>query len=238
MYPYLITNDTVTILKDYQPIIIDGSHPNFEEVKTHLRNGNWDAAVELMSPVTAVSSWASGLVISGNTITYKGEVLDNAIVPHILELRSQGFDVTPFMNFLGRLLANPSMRSRNQMWRFISTNKITITPDGNLLFYKKVKDNYWDCHTGCSNHYTIGSVHTMDRSLVDDDPESTCSHGLHVCSYEYLKEFGGQRTLICEVDPADVVSVPIDYKNTKVRVCKLKVLSETSNPTPSQTTYA
>ena len=128
------------------------------------------------------------------------------------------------------------MRSRNQLWRFVATNKITITPEGDLLFYKKVKDDYFDVHTGKSNRYTVGSTHSMHRSLVDDDPESTCSHGLHVCSYEYLREFGGQRTLVCRVNPADVVSVPIDYHNTKVRVCQLTVVKEVSNPTSTTTT--
>jgi hypothetical protein len=75
----------------------------------------------------------------------------------------------------------------------------------------------------------------MPRSKVDDDPESTCSTGLHVCSFEYLRSFGGQRTMLCQVDPADVVSVPIDYQNTKVRVCRLTVVKEVANPKPLDT---
>lgn len=33
------------------------------------------------------------------------------------------------MAFLDKVLRNPSMRSRNQLWRFVSTNSIAITPE-------------------------------------------------------------------------------------------------------------
>jgi hypothetical protein len=41
--------------------------------------------------------------------------------------------------------------------------------------------------------------------------------------------------MLCQVDPADVVSVPIDYQNTKVRVCRLTVVKEVANPEPLDT---
>jgi len=236
MYPHLITDNPITILAD-DTLSVTRDHPSFSAILDALREERWDDAVDLMTPRRRVSSFVEGAMeIVGNTILRGGTPVDNAIVPHILDLHQQGLPVGPLLAFLDKVLANPSMRSRNQLWRFVATNKITITPEGDLLFYKKVKDDYFDVHTGKSNRYTVGSTHSMHRSLVDDDPESTCSHGLHVCSYEYLREFGGQRTLVCRVNPADVVSVPIDYHNTKVRVCQLTVVKEVSNPTSTTTT--
>jgi hypothetical protein len=69
----------------------------------------------------------------------------------------------------------------------------------------------------------------MDRSKVDDDPQHTCSSGLHVCADEYLKGYAtgeNNRTLVVEVNPANVVAVPYDYNFSKMRVCEYKVLTE------------
>lgn len=237
MYPHLITDNTVTILKDGDTFTLTADSPAFPQVLDLIRENRWDDAIHAMTPRIAIEEYADGsLRIEGDTIRNRnGDVIDHAIIPHILSMKAKGFDVAPLMAFLDKVLRNPSMRSRNQLWRFVSTNSIAITPEGDLLFYKKVKDDYFDVHTGKSNRYTVGSTHSMPRSQVDDDPESTCSHGLHVCSYEYLREFGGHRTLLCQVDPADVVSVPIDYHNTKVRVSRLHVLREVQNPTPFDT---
>lgn len=238
MYPHLITNNTVTIFYDGDTLSITSDHPSYGDCLQAIKEKRWDDAIRLASPQKAVAQYTGTHIDFVGGILYRnGEVIDHNMVPHILDMHQQGFDVEPLIAFLDKVLSNPSMRSRNQIWRFVSTNKITITPDGDLLFYKRVNDDYYDVHTGKTNQYVVGSIHEMDRCKVDDDPESTCSTGLHVCSYEYLRNFGGYRTIICKVNPRDIVSVPIDYENTKVRVCRLEVTSETSTPTPTlQTT--
>lgn len=239
MYPHLITENTVTIFADGATYSLTKDSPDFEGVLGAIREGNWEDAVRLASPKAVVTAYTRGHITFDNgVLTRNGEEIDHAMVPHIRKLHADGFDVEPMIAFLDKVLANPSMRSRNQVWRFVSTNNITITPDGDLLFYKKVNDDYFDVHTGKTHCYTVGSTHHMPRDQVDDDPTSTCSSGLHVCSYEYLKSFGGSRTVVCKVNPCDIVSVPVDYQNTKVRVCKLEVVSETSNPIPMQTSIS
>jgi len=236
MYPHLITTNTVTIIRDGQTYTATSDMQGFADALDCIRQGEWDAAIDHITPRASIEEYADGsLVIEGDRLLRNGTEVDHVMVPHILSMKEKGFDIGPLMSFLDKVLRNPSMRSRTQLWRFVATNNIAITPDGDLLFYKKVQDNYYDVHTGKSNCYTVGSTHTMSRSEVDDDPESTCSTGLHVCSYEYLRSFGGQRTMLCQVDPADVVSVPIDYENTKVRVCRLTVVKEVSNPEPLDT---
>jgi hypothetical protein len=49
---------------------------------------------------------------------------------------------------------------------------------------------------------------------------------LHVCSQSYLGHFGGDRVIVCKINPKDVVSVPADYNNAKMRVCRYEVVSE------------
>jgi len=69
----------------------------------------------------------------------------------------------------------------------------------------------------------------MPRNLVDSDDRNTCSTGLHACSYEYLNYYihdENDRIVLVEINPRDVVSIPIDYNNTKLRCCRYKVVME------------
>ncbi len=68
----------------------------------------------------------------------------------------------------------------------------------------------------------------IDRSKVDDNPNNTCSHGLHVATLSYAQDFasGDDKLLDVEVSPSDVVAVPTDYNGTKMRVCRFKVVAE------------
>lgn len=237
MYPYLITGDTVTLVEGAKLHTMHSSHPNYTGVVEAVRTQKWEDALRLINPKEALTSFFEGtnLRIQGDAI-YAGDTpIDNAMVPHIVRMHGEGFDVSPLTNLLARILANPSARSRRQIWNFVEANQITVTPEGNLLFYKKVRSNYFDVHTGTTNCYKVGTQHTMPRHTIDDDPEVTCSQGLHVCSLAYLSSFGGDRLLICEVDPADIVAVPIDYKHSKVRVSRLRVVAEVEDASSALT---
>jgi hypothetical protein len=128
--------------------------------------------------------------------------------------------------FHEKLKNNPSARSTNLLMEFMERNNVPITSNGTLLVFKRVKDDYYDCHTGKTCLYKVGTVHEVPRSKVDDDPHSACSFGLHAGGYNYVHGFYGQRILGVEVDPADVVCVPYDSSYGKIRVCKLRVVFE------------
>ncbi|KAI9549450.1 hypothetical protein GHT06_001850 [Daphnia sinensis] len=88
-----------------------------------------------------------------------------------------------------------------------------------FLGIQKVRDNYMDCHTGTMDN-SVGKIVEMDRNLVNDNKDQTCSAGLHFCSESYLNCFGGERIVIVKINPADVVSIPSDYNDAKGRACK------------------
>lgn len=74
----------------------------------------------------------------------------------------------------------------------------------------------------------VGEPVTMPREECDNNPYQTCSHGLHVGSMAYVKDFGlGENSAVLEVliNPRNVVAIPADYNNTKMRVCEYYVLS-------------
>lgn len=71
----------------------------------------------------------------------------------------------------------------------------------------------------------------MPRSYVDTERTNTCSTGFHVTSMEYAKNMAasGGHIMICKVNPSNVVSVPVDYNNQKMRVCEYGVVGELIN---------
>jgi hypothetical protein len=123
------------------------------------------------------------------------------------------------------MMQNPSHRSVNELYGFLENNNLPITSDGHFLAYKRVRDDYRDVHSGTMDN-SVGQVVTMSRNEVDDNANNTCSSGLHFCSQEYLASFGGDRTVIVKINPADVVSIPTDYNNSKGRACRYLVVGE------------
>jgi hypothetical protein len=64
----------------------------------------------------------------------------------------------------------------------------------------------------------------MPRNKVDDIRTNYCSDGLHFCSLGYLNHFRGEKIVLLKINPADVVSIPADYNNTKGRCSKYQVV--------------
>lgn len=231
MIPHFVSGDTVTVYVP-APKTIDSTHPNFSVVLDRLKDPNHTAEemIELMDLPTAIRSKlkVGNVEVAEDCILYKGTPLEGYFVGRILEHMRAGFQVEPMVAALDQLMENPSYRIREQLVRFLEAAHIPFQSDGRFLVFKRVRDNYHDIHTGrFSNH--VGAVVEMDRTMVDDDPNRTCSAGLHVCSYNYLPYFGSMsndRVVICAVSPKDVVSVPTDYDNAKMRVCKYEVVGE------------
>ena len=62
-----------------------------------------------------------------------------------------------------------------------------------------VRSDYKDVHSGTFDN-SVGQVLEMPRNQVDEDKDRTCSAGLHFCSYDYLKFFGGERIMVLKID--------------------------------------
>jgi hypothetical protein len=73
---------------------------------------------------------------------------------------------------------------------------------------------------------SVGRIVEMPRDKVNANQHEVCGSGLHVCSRSYLSEFSGEHTMVCKINPRDVVSVPVDYNNAKMRVCRYEVIEE------------
>lgn len=218
-------------------------HQNFEEIKETikllqkaLREGLEDDAAEHHNKLTELVDIAKvireageGRVrVEGGVVYYEGEPIHNAVTNRILWGLKEGFDMTAYLNFLDNLMENPSNRAVEEVYGFIEANNMGIMEDGRILAYKRVRDNFLDIYTGKMDN-TPGQIVKMKRNRVDDNKDVTCSHGLHVCAQSYLPHYGagpGNTIVVCAIWPKDFVSIPVDYKNAKARVCEYEVLSE------------
>lgn len=76
---------------------------------------------------------------------------------------------------------------------------------------------YTDQHTGTMD-IVIGKPVSMNRADCDNDPNSSCSRGLHQKSTKHSMNFGNN-SLVCLVSPYNVVAIPSNDA-TKFRTCE------------------
>ncbi len=163
--------------------------------------------------------------ISDNQLFWRGEKVNNKkLIDFIAHYRGIGADISFIERFMEKLYSNPDQKARDDIFDFI-VNRCGIMDDGDFIAYKRVKANYKDCHSGTMDN-SIGKTVSMDRKKCDSNPNQTCSAGLHVCTKGYLSSFGGDRVVLCKVNPKDVVAIPRDYNSMKMRTCEYKVIGE------------
>ena len=234
-YPYIIQGSNVTVVIGNTPHTISKTHITYQKVVDAIKASDWDTVRDVIEPKKVVINYGKGNIsIKGETMYWKGREFHNAMSTRMIQMLQDGFGVEPLVLFMENLMSNPSYRSVQELYGFLEKNNLPITPDGHFLAYKRVRDDYTDCHTGTMNN-SVGKVVEMERNEVDDDQNRTCSSGLHFCSQEYLQSFGGNRTVIVKVNPRDVVSIPVDYDNSKGRTCRYEVIGEVGvNPSDEE----
>lgn len=147
-------------------------------------------------------------------------------------VRNNSSDQDRLIKFLDKLMNNPSFRSIEGLYRFMKHNCITINEDGSIEAWKGVQRNLYSKRAGSIKNSptcpvaddgrifngNFGIEIRVDRSEVNDDPDHSCSHGLHVGNKEYASSWA-ETLLKVRVEPQDVVAVPKDYNGAKMRCC-------------------
>lgn len=224
--PHLVTDDSITLVIDKQTKVYGLGHPNYSKIIEALKAGDFDEIIRLTNIAEQLNHFGEGKVVVRGGVVYYGEYpVDNSLTRRILKMKDDGFDIGPMVAFLENLMLNPSSRSVNELYGFLSANNLPLTEDGHFLAYKRVRDDWKDYYTGTIDN-SLGKVVEMKRNMVNDDKEQTCSYGLHFCSLEYLQHYygGTGRIVIVKINPRDVVSIPVDYNNSKGRCCRYEVI--------------
>lgn len=228
MNSYIFTKSGITACIALIPYTFDTSHPNYSKVVEAIKEGRFEDVPDLANIARSINAFSAGKLevdeLSG-IIRYNGLAIDNSLTERLLSMMKEGFNVNPMIAFLENLMLNPSKRAVDELYGFLEYGKLPITEDGHFIAYKRVRADYKSVHDGQTDN-SIGLTVSMPRNFVDDRSENTCSKGLHFCSFEYLKSFSGDKCIILKINPRDVVSIPVDYNNTKGRACSYEVIGE------------
>lgn len=228
--PHFVTEDVVTVAIDGKVFNFDHTHPNYTFIRDAVMEKDWGSVSANADYKKRFKTLTFGFfeITEDGQLLHRGEPVEYEFAEKIIALHEKDIRPTALLKFLERLKSNPSSISVESALRFIVHNSLPIDKDGFLFTYKRIKNNWKDCHSGTMDN-SIGQVVAMEREHVTLDPNQTCSAGLHVCSYSYLSHFSGDRIVVCKVDPHDIVSVPHDYSNAKMRVMRYEVITELNN---------
>lgn len=225
--PRMIGSESfITVVYEGRVFMAGETHPNFKKAHEMLKAGDVKGAVTCLDTQEAIRTYSKGNIkIIGHQLLYKDVVFDSDITQRIIREMYNDRPYEHLVNFFERLMRNPSRDAVYQLYGFLVHNDIELTDDGCFLAWKRVRDNYKDLATGNFDN-SPGVTVSMPRNMVDEDKTRTCSTGLHVAAKSYLPHYGGGvgRVIQVKVDPADVVAIPVDYNNAKMRVCRYKVM--------------
>ena len=242
---------TVTVEGDPKsPYLCRDDHPNFKLMIAAIVAGETESLPELFDVAGTIEHHfhrlSERVTVENGQVRFDGVLLDGTITEHILDAVIEGADESSYValvNFLEKVQTNPDERSRTQLYDWIKAQDgLTITEQGDMVGYKYVIEDdthgyrsstagrepvrvttseFSEVFTGQIPNPIDGLVE-MPRNLVDSDPTRTCSVGLHVGAWNYVKN--SSIILEVHVNPRDVVAVPTDYNGEKVRACRYRVV--------------
>jgi hypothetical protein len=231
-------------------------HPNFPMILQKIADATTEQEViDLFDVRRAVegrfNKVSDRVSIRGNNVYFDNMPQEGVLVDTILQFHYAGSDdFMALVNFMEKIELNPNPHSREHLFRWLKSGRFSITPDGDIIAYKGVNrktgatmvgkgdanDEYLSTRSGPAivdgNPHKSGFVPNkpgviveMARNEVRFDPHVTCSTGLHIADWSYASGMGDS-VLMVLVNPRDVVSVPVDAGDKKMRVCRYKVLKQ------------
>ena len=229
--PHILTDHSLTVILDGQAHTIQKDHPSWNNALAALKQGDTEKLMGALDLAKAVQDYADGNVeVKDGAVYHRGEITDNVVVDKILDFMRKDLPFQPLVRFLDKLLDNPSRRAVNELYRFLEHKNMPLTPAGNFVAYKGVSEDFKDLYTRKFDN-SVGQTLEMRRNSVCDDANIGCSDGFHAGSYDYAKSYahGGGNLMLVEINPADVVSVPLDCECQKLRTAKYKVVAHVEN---------
>lgn len=233
MIPYIQKEKNVTFVLDGNVYLVDSNNKKYEKLLFFLREENWEEIENILLTPTKLETYSNGnLELKDNCIFYKGKVLHNYLIDKIISFLHLEEEVTYLLNFLEKLMQNPSNRAVTDLFKFLEAGKLPIAKDGDFYAYKAVTDTYMDKHTGSIDN-SIGSTVKMERNEVEDNPDISCSSGLHAGTLGYVNSFAGyyDKKIVVKINPMDIVSVP-KVECQKLRCCRYEVVSDFKEKLP------
>lgn len=240
-FNYLLTTNSIAVSYNGKHYMVSKSAEptRYEQLRKALVEKNVDAFLEALIPKVRVIKYSTEYfdVDDNGDVYMKDEPsvkVAKVVAKRLMEFAKEGLPIEPLVYFWKKLRKNPSKNSQEMLYGFLEANHHPITGDGNFIAYKKVDrqgsklvDNYTK-----QIDNSVGKIVSMPREQVIEDKNQTCSRGLHVAAWQYAQSYSGNVLIEVIVDPTDVVSVPTNYNQQKMRVCRYKVACEVNKAEP------
>lgn len=239
--------EVITVFANGQMVSAMDTHPNWAGIKAGVEADD-PSVVDLFDiGVTAQKRFdklSDRVSVKGGKVYFDNQPTHNALTEQVVRFIENGQeDFGPLVEFFEKVQSNPNEHSREQLYSWLDVHDFTILPNGNFIGYKGVRVNggsYESISHGSAIsdgvEYNgaipnpVGAVVEMPRDAVQHDPSVGCHTGLHVGTWSYAHGFAQGAVLKVEVNPRDVVSVPTDCSNAKLRTCRYTVLDVIDAP--------
>jgi hypothetical protein len=237
---YIINQSGIVLFLDNKPMKFEKGSNQYAKIieAFDLPESQQEAAVRKAIEKTAERAEKNGFKISPEEVSYKGEILPQALADKVRSIHREGLPLNLFEKFWMNIQDNPSASSVRELYEFLAYKELPITEDGCFLAYKGLESDFWSISGNKQTKVVKGIVNASGRILntvgaeievkrrdVDDNRDHHCSFGLHVGSLDYARGFARGVVVVVKVNPKDVVSVPTDYSCQKCRVSAYKVVS-------------
>jgi hypothetical protein len=240
---YIVTSNAITVIWEGQPYTVNTDNPNYTGLKNALLNAEYENIGRFLDIKKQIEDFSHGSIkVIAEKVYYGSHELKGFVIDKLLEfLRSGAKDAQPILNFIEKLMFNPSKNSVDQLYTFLSYKTLPLTETGNVIGYKGVATDYYSKRGNKNTIVITGKVNAgghilnkvgetceVARNSVDDNKDNHCSFGLHIGSFDYAKDWAGNEghVMMVEFNPSDAVSVPTDCNFQKLRVSKYKVIGE------------
>jgi len=227
--PTTYTPRGVSFIIHGRPKNVFKDHPSYNEIVEALKDND----IEELEHLTNVSSFVAKITngdvqLSDDQVRYKGQKVPDYLAIRMIEHHKSGLPIEPLCRFAEKLMRNPNIDVRDDLYKWMENGDMPIYPDGDFAAYKAVKPDFTPHNKGpYGQDQSVGMVVEMPRSEVNSDRDVTCSTGLHFCSYDYIPQMYNGNTsviIILKIDPADVCAIPTDYNLSKGRTCRFEVV--------------
>ena len=143
--PYTLSETSITVFWEGKPYTVRNDNANFNELRKALFDARYEDVGQYLDLKQAVEDFVDGDVeIKDEVVYYKGFRLAGVVVDKLLEMLRSGLkDSSPLVNYIQRLMVNPSSNSIEELYTFLGYRSLPITPDGKILGYKGVQEDFY-----------------------------------------------------------------------------------------------
>lgn len=233
---WTVTDQNVVVNYNGETHIVRRTDALADRLIRALKENRMNEIPNLVSTAKRIETFSKGaFVVKDGRVMINGVAAPEVLSNKIVRFSNDGLPFQPLLRFAEKLQQNPSYRAVNELYQFLEKNDHPITESGNFIAYKRVRSNFKDIHSGTFDN-SVGKVIEVPRNQVDEDSSRTCSYGLHVANWDYAHtqfashDASSDIMLEVEVNPSDVVAIPTDYNQSKMRCCRYRVLGVVTTP--------